>query len=59
VKVGSGIDRVKEVMGDNFMQKNFQHSFQTNLPDSSMIYDGITFFMKNDRVVRIAVRRKR
>lgn len=55
LKVGSGVDRVKEVMGDNFLVENYQHNFQPDLPEYKMIYRGITFHVKNERVVKITL----
>ncbi len=59
VKVGSGVDRVREIMGLSYIQENYQHSYQTDLPDMRMIYRGIIFEVKNNRVVRIILRRSR
>ncbi|MCE1246420.1 MAG: hypothetical protein LWY06_07240 [Firmicutes bacterium] len=55
IKVGSTVSQVEETMGKNYIRENYVHSYQTNLPDYKMIYRGILFFIKQDRVVKITV----
>lgn len=58
VKVGTSTERVKEVMGGGFIRKNYRHSHQTDLPEYRMIYSGVAFDVKGERVVKIIVKRK-
>ena len=58
VKVGSTVSQVEETMGKNYIRENYVHSYQTNLPDFKMIYRGIVFYIKQDRVVKISVVRE-
>jgi hypothetical protein len=55
VKVGCTVSQVEETLGKNYIRENYEHSYQTDLPDYKMIYRGITFFVKQDRVVKISV----
>jgi len=57
VSVGSSVSVVEEVMGKNYIRENYQHSYEAKLPDYKMIYSGIIFYVKKNRVVRITVKR--
>lgn len=57
VCVGSDVNTVEEVIGNNYIRENYQHSYEAKLPDYKMIYSGIIFYVKNKRVVKITVKR--
>lgn len=59
VKVGSSVSRVEEVLGKNYIRENYEHFTQSDLPDYKMIYAGITFYVKADRIVKIMVTRQK
>jgi hypothetical protein len=58
IKVGSSKEKVEEVMGRNYVQQNYQHSFEPDIPDYKMIYKGITYHIKGERVIKITVTRQ-
>ena len=59
VKVGCKVSQVEEVLGKNCIVETYQHAEEPNLPDYRMIYSGIIFYVKKDRVAKIAIVRKK
>jgi len=59
VKVGCNVAAVEEVLGKGYIRENYQHSYEPHLPDYKMIYAGIIFYVKKDRVVKISVVRQK
>lgn len=58
VKVGSSKFQVIQALGKSYIRENYKHSYQVDIPDYKMIYRGITFDVKNERVVKITVTRE-
>lgn len=56
-RIASSVALVKSVMGDNFLRENYKHFNEVDIPDYKMIYKGIIFHIKQDRVVKITVKR--
>ena len=59
VGVGSKVAQVEEVLGKNYIIENYQHAYEANLPDYRMIYPGIIFYVKSDRIAKMTVTRQK
>lgn len=58
IRVGSSAQVVETAMGSAFIREDYQHAEEVTLPDYKMIYAGIIFYIKKDRVVKITVKRR-